>query len=183
MKKHHKLLLVLAVSFLTLVGMPALSSAQRGNSGGCHDDVMQKLSPEVRESIRKAHEALAPVFVQYWAKQAELSAKIYSGADDKTIQDLAKAVENLHSQLLEGRIGLQKQMAKAGLPMREFHGGMKGGFHGGMMGGGMMGGMGDMGCPGMGGHGRHGGQGDQGDQDDHGDHMGGGAKPPAKGQK
>ena len=102
MRKHSKLLLVLTVASLTLVGSAALSSARSGGSGDCggYEAAMKDLSPEVRDSIRKAHDALTPVSVQYWAKQAELSAKIYSGADDKTIQDLAKEVERLHSQLL-----------------------------------------------------------------------------------
>ena len=205
MRKHNKLLFILAVASLTLLGSAALSSARGDGPGGCSGyEAMKDLSPEVRDSIRKAHEALTPVFVQYWAKQAELSAKIYSGADDKTIQDIAKEVERLHSQLLEGRIGLQKQMAKAGLPMRAFHGGMKGGMMGGH--GGMMGEMmGDgMECPGMGGMGGHGGKGGHGGMmgspdapgadggmSGHGGHGGmmgapdasGGAKAPAKGQK
>lgn len=144
MKKLTYLFLALAVGALALSAGAASSLAGPGghdkhqNMPGC--EAMRDISPEARESIRKAHDALTPLVVQYGAKRAELAAKIYSGADDKTIQDLAKEIEGLHSQVLEGRIGLLKQMAKAGLPMRGFH-------HGGMMEDGMGG------CPGMGGHG------------------------------
>ena len=139
MKNYSKSLMALVIGSMVLVGAAGVASARGGCGGGeggrgghgMYGDAMKDLSPEVRDSIRKAHDALTPLAVQYKAKRAELSAKIYSGADDKTIQDLSKEVERLHSQLLEGRVGLQKQMAKAGLPM---------GGHGGMMGGGMMGG-------------------------------------------
>lgn len=170
MKRLKYLLLALAVGALALSLGAASSLAQKGahegHGGMPGHEAMRDISPEARESIRKAHDALTPLMVQYGAKRAELAAKIYSGADDKTIQDLAKEIESLHSQVLEGRIGLLKQMAKAGLPMGGFHGGMMGGMmddgmgcpmmggHGGMMGGHgpMMGGPGHKGrggCPGM----------------------------------
>ena len=146
MKRLNYLFLALAVGALALSLGAASSLAKNGthegHGGMAGHEAMRDVSPEARESIRKAHDALTPLMVQYGAKRAELAAKIYSGADDKTIQDLAKEIESLHSQVLEGRIGLLKQMAKAGLPM--------GGFHGGMMGGMMDDGMG---CPMMGGHG------------------------------
>ena len=146
MKRLKYLLLALAVGALALSLGAASSLAQKGahegHGGMPGHEAMRDISPEARESIRKAHDALTPLMVQYGAKRAELAAKIYSGADDKTIQDLAKEIESLHSQVLEGRIGLLKQMAKAGLPM----GGMMGG-HGPMMGG--PGHKGRGGCPGM----------------------------------
>ncbi len=194
MRNYSKSLMALVIGSMVLVGAAGVASArggcgggEGGHGGGAHGmygDAMKDLSPEVRDSIRKAHDALTPLAVQYKAKRAELSAKIYSGADDKTIQDLTKEVERLHGQLLEGRVGLQKQMAKAGLPMRG---------HGGMMGGGMMDG-GMMDCAGMGGHGGKGGKGGHGDMNGkggmsgHGGH--GAAQPdagatgaPVKGQK
>ena len=158
MKRYSKSLMVLVIASLAIVGAAGAASARGGcggyggghggGYGGGYGEAMRNLSPEVRDSLRKAHDAIVPLAVQYRAKHAELSAKIYSGADDKTIQDLTKEVERMHSQLLEARLGLQKQMAKAGLPMRGMMGGdCLGGFGGGMggcggMGGGMMGGHG-----------------------------------------
>ena len=131
MKKCNAILMGLVIGSMTLLGAAGIASARGGcggygGHGGYGYHAMQDLSPEVRESLRKAHEAMAPVFMQYQAKRAELTAKIYSGADDKTIQDLSKEVERLHTQILEGRVNIQKQLSKAGVPLRGFRGGMWG---------------------------------------------------------
>jgi Spy/CpxP family protein refolding chaperone len=137
MNIYRNLLLACCVALFALAGLAASSPAAPSPAASCCDpdgpprgtpghDAMRNLPPEARDSLRKAGEALMPVLVQYQAKMAELHAKIYSGADDKTLQELAKEVERLHSQLLEGRIALQKQRARLGLPMRGVHRGMMG---------------------------------------------------------
>lgn len=124
MKTCSKTLLALIISSVTLVGAAGLASAR---GGYCFEDgfhgmrgygAMQNISPEARQGLAQAHETLAPLFLEYRAKQAELTAKIYSGADDKLIQELTKEVERLHVKLTEGKVALQKQMVKAGVPLR-----------------------------------------------------------------
>ena len=132
MKTCRTLLLAFVVTLFAFPVMAASSPA--GNCCGSDEpprgmpcnDAVRNLAPEARDSIRKAGEALMPVLALYRAKMAELHATIYTGADDKVIQNLAKEVERLHSQMLEGRIALQKLRAGFGLPMRGFHRDMPG---------------------------------------------------------
>ena len=51
------------------------------------------------------------------AKQDELTAKIYSGADAKTIDALSKYINSLQARLTEARVAMQQQFAKAGVPI------------------------------------------------------------------
>ena len=138
MKTYQKTLLVLAISTVALAGAAGLVSARGGyHGGGYHGDGakyhgeggshrmgkyewMEELTPEQRSSIRQAHDAVAPLRMEYRAKKSELTAKIRGGADDKSIQAVYKELEVLHSKLMESEITLQKQMKAANVPLRGF---------------------------------------------------------------
>lgn len=145
MKKLSKPLSLFLLGAMFLVGGAGLASARGGGHfGGYHGQrYTDNLTPETREALDKAHAALAPIHMELRAKQSELTAKIYSGADDKTIQQLSQEIGALQVKLTEGRIAVQKQLVKAGVPL---HSG--GCFMGGMGGPGGMRGMGMPGCNG-----------------------------------
>lgn len=143
MKKLSKPLSLFLLGAVLLVSGAGLASARGGGHfGGSHGQKhTDKFTPEAREALDKAHAALAPIHMELRAKQAELTAKIYSGADDKTIQELSREIGVLQAKLTEGRIAVQKQLVKAGVPLHSggcFTGG-PGGMHG-------MGGMGMSSC-------------------------------------
>lgn len=157
MKKYNKSLLALLLGAMTVVGGAGVASARMGMHGGPHHGAYaaSQVTPEMRQMMEKAYDAIAPLQLELRAKQQELTAKIYGGADDKTIQELSGQVTSLQTRLTESRIRMQRDFAKAGVPM--FMGGcpMGGpGMHGGpgmtgMHGGMMHGGMGALGpCPG-----------------------------------
>lgn len=83
--------------------------------------------------MEKAYNEIAPLQMELRAKQDELTAKIYGGADEKTVQDVSKQVIALQTRLTEARVKMQQQFAKAGLPLRQSGCPMMGGM--GMMGG------------------------------------------------
>lgn len=159
MKKHNKILLMLLAASIGFAGLAGVASARGGFHGGYHGGyggcngagyyggggpaMSPAISPEAREALQKAHTALAPLYMELQAKKQELSAKIYGGADDSTVKGLISEVNSLEARLTEGRAEMQKQMAKAGLPMNPgmmncasfaggYHGhGWKGGGYGG----------------------------------------------------
>jgi len=74
---------------------------------------------------------VAPLRQQLYAKQAELDAKIASGASDSEISSITKEVNSLSAKLNEAQVQMQQAMAKQGMP----YGGYMGGYgHGGGMG-------------------------------------------------
>lgn len=119
MKKISKPLFLFLLGAMFLAGGAGLAGARGGGHfGGYHGQRnMDTLTPETREALDKAHAALAPVYMELQAKQAVLTAKIYSGADDKTVQELSREIGALQAKLTEGRIAVQKQLAKAGVPL------------------------------------------------------------------
>lgn len=161
MKKCNKALIALLIGTMSIVGMAGIASARGGHgySGNCggygggyghggygHGGRWHggpgpaqwqgaNMSPELQETLQKSHAATAPLFMELQAKRQELTAKIYSGADDKTVQDLKTQVNTLQARLNDARVDLQKQLAKAGVPLGPgmsncpgFGGGL--GFHG-----------------------------------------------------
>lgn len=137
MKKYNKTLLALMLCAVTVLGASGISEARPGGHRGYHHGNGQgygggmgygpQMTPEMQQMVNENCNKMAPVRLELQAKQAELTAKIYSGADDNTIQALSRDVSRLQAQLTESRVAAQKQYAKAGVPMR---GGMRGMGHG-----------------------------------------------------
>lgn len=156
MTRINKSLLAMLIGAMTITGAAGLAQA-RGYGYGPHHGgyAMQDISPETRQMMEKAYNDIAPLQMELRAKRAELTAKIYGGADDKTIQDLTAQVNALQNRVTQARVKMQQDFAKAGVPLRGgmggncmmggggpgmgMHGGYHGGYHGGMgmYGGGM----------------------------------------------
>lgn len=155
--------LVIVLTGLIIATAGATFASARGgwhNGNGHGGGYSQQISPEVMAMMEKGRAEMVPLHVELRAKQAELTSKIYQGADDGTIQRLSKEIAALQGRLTQGHITMQKQLAEAGVPMR-------GGC---FMGGGMGYGPGHGGKHGWGG--RHGGG--------HGPCYGGGYGPMAQ---
>lgn len=164
MKQYNKPLLALLIGAMTIVGAAGIAEARMGGHGGKpfhHGGAYAELTPEMHQMMEKAYNDIAPLQLELRAKQQELTAKIYGGADDKTVQQLSAEISALQKRVTDARVKMQQDFAKAGIPMqygcpmgggRGFHGGPMGGkgFHGPMGFHGGMGGHGG-GCPGMGG--------------------------------
>jgi Spy/CpxP family protein refolding chaperone len=138
MNTLQKSLLVLFIGGVALAGTAGNADARWGGHGyqygGCGPGGgWREISPEMRRMMEKAYDDIAPLQLELRAKQDELTARIYGGADDKSIRELADAVSRLQSRLGEARVDMQKQFAKAGVPLRSGRG-CPGGFgpmHGG----------------------------------------------------
>lgn len=142
MQRYNKTLLALLVSGMTVMGAASFAEARPNQPGYRHAEA----TPEMHQMMEKAYNDIAPLQLELRAKQQELTAKIYGGADDKVVQQLSSEVNALQKRLTDARVKMQQDFAKAGIPMQ---------FGCGMMGDGMMGGRGFTGgCPGFGGHGR-----------------------------
>lgn len=149
MKNYNKPILALLIGAMTVMSAAGFAEARMGMHGGGHampyygGAMGEGITPEMRQMMEKAYNQMAPLQLELRAKQQELTAKIYGGADDKSVQQVADEVTTLQKRLTEARVKMQQDFAKAGIPM---HGG------GCMFGNGPMGGPGKMGH-GMGGHG------------------------------
>jgi len=135
----------LTLGALLLLGLVGTVGAQMGPGmmGGYGGYGYQTLTPEKQAAAQK-------IYADYYAqtnttrqqliaKQYELNALLYGGkADDKKVQELTKEVNDLRAKLYEAQVDLQKQLAKADIPV--MGGGMGGiGMGPGLMGPGMMG--------------------------------------------
>lgn len=132
MNKYSKSFLALTLSLATLIGAAGMADARWGGPG-CGP--MSAPTPEARQMMENAFNAMAPLIMELRAKQDELTAKIYGGADAKTIEALSKEVISLQTRVTEGRVAMQQQFAKAGIPMQFGQGGcmpMGSGPHGAM---------------------------------------------------
>lgn len=146
MKKYNKPLLALLIGTMTVIGAAGVAGARwGGHGGGCGygynggNAPSKQITPEMQQMMEKAYNTIAPMQMELRAKQTELTAKIYGGADDATIQALTKEVDRLQSRVTEARVTMQKEFAKAGMPLHQGGGCMSGGM--GMHGGGYHGGM------------------------------------------
>ncbi len=139
---HKKLLVLLAGVLLVTASATAFAHGWRGHWGGqgdCYNtQYTNAMTPEIKSILEKSHAAIAPLYAELRSKQAELTTKIYSGADDKSLQALTQDITSLQSRLTEARVSLQKQLAKAGVNLGDglggcpaFQGGMGSGYHGG----------------------------------------------------
>lgn len=148
MKQYNKPLLALLIGAMTVMGAASYADARPDHAGKPfhHGGRYADLTPEMHQMMEKAYNDIAPLQLELRAKQQEMTAKIYGGADDKTVQQLSSEVSALQKRLTDARVKMQQDFAKAGVPMRYGcpMGGAKG-FHGPM---------GRGGCPGFGhGHG------------------------------
>ena len=147
MKQYNKPLLALLIGAMTVMGAASFAEARPDQPGKPfhHGSRYGDLTPEMHQMMEKAYNDIAPLQLELRAKQQELTAKIYGGADDKTVQQLSAEVSTLQKRLTDARVKMQQDFAKAGVPMG----------YGCAMGGGrgFHGPMGRGGCPGYGGHG------------------------------
>ena len=139
MKKARMLLMALALCAVGVFGATGMASAQPGMHGGGHG-YYSNMTPEAQASMQKHWNTVAPLRQQLFAKQAELDAKIASGASDSEIKSITQEVNSLSAKLNEAQVQMRQEMAKQGMP------------YGGHMGGGGYGHRGGMGY----GHGGHG---------------------------
>ncbi|WP_297895287.1 hypothetical protein [uncultured Desulfovibrio sp.] len=130
MKKTYMVFLALAICAGSVFGATGMANAQTGMySGG--DPYYANMTPEVQAAMQKHWNTVAPLRQQLYAKQAELDAKIASGASDSEISSITKEVNSLSAKLNEAQVQMQQAMAKQGMP----YGGYMGGYgHGGGMG-------------------------------------------------
>lgn len=151
MKKYNKPLLALLIGAMTVMGAASFAQARQDypGRGFHHGGRYMDMTPETRQMMEKAYNDIAPLQLELRAKQQELTAKIYGGADDKTVQQISAEVSALQKRLTEARVKMQQDFAKAGVPMN------CGGMMGGMMGGRAFHGPDGRGgpCPAFGGHG------------------------------
>ena len=141
MNKYNKSFLALTLGLITIIGAASAASARWGgpHHGGGHGygcGSMQAPSPEAQKLMEDSYNAMAPLVMELRAKQDELTAKIYGGSDEATINSLSKDVNRLHDQVTQARVSMQQKFAKAGIPMYQAGRGCMGmnmhrGWHGG----------------------------------------------------
>ena len=68
--------------------------------------------------MEKTYNDIAPLLLELRAKEDELTAKIYGGTDEKTLRELTENVGRLQARVTEARVNMQRQFAKAGIPLR-----------------------------------------------------------------
>lgn len=142
MNRYNSSFLALALGLVTIFGAAGVAGARWGgphHGGGYGCGAMQAPSPEARKLMESSYNTIAPLAMQLRAKQDELTAKIYNGADAKTIEALSKDVNQLQTQLANARLDMTQQFAKAGVPLHYAGRGCPF-MGGGMYGGGMYGG-------------------------------------------
>ena len=145
MSTFNKSFLILALGLITVVGAAGAANARWGGPGGCWGygrGAGQEISEEAQKLLHSAHDKLAPLFLELRAKHDEFTAKAHGGADSKVLDALSKEIHRLQTQVTEGRLALQQQLAAAGVSLRDAAGGcvMGGPGMGRGMGRGMMGG-------------------------------------------
>lgn len=123
MNKYNKSFLAMVLGLVTVVGAAGVAGARWGgpHHGGCGYGygygAVQPPSPEAQKLMESAYNSIAPLMMELRAKQDELTAKIYGGADEKTIDALSKEVSRLQAQVTDARVKMQQQFVKAGVPM------------------------------------------------------------------
>lgn len=121
MNKYNKSFLALTLGLITILGAVGVASARWGGphhgGGGYGCGTMQAPSPEAQKLMESSYNTIAPLLMELRAKQDELTAKIYSGADAKTVDTLSKDINSLQAKVTEARVAMQQQFAKAGVPI------------------------------------------------------------------
>ncbi|MDL2267342.1 MAG: hypothetical protein LBC94_10375 [Desulfovibrio sp.] len=131
MKKARMLLMALALCAVGVFGATGMASAQPGMHGGGHG-YYSNMTPEAQASMQKHWNTVAPLRQQLFAKQAELDAKIASGASDSEIKSITQEVNSLSAKLNEAQVQMRQEMAKQGMPYGGHMGGGGYGHRGGM---------------------------------------------------
>lgn len=123
MKKVRIVLMALALCAVGVFGATGMANAQPGMHGGGYP-YYSNMSPETQAAMQKHWNTVDPLRQQLFAKQAELDAKIASGASDAEISSVTKEINNLSAKLTEAQVQMQREMAKQGMP----YGGHMGGY-------------------------------------------------------
>lgn len=145
MKRARMLLMALALCAVGVFGATGMASAQPGVHGG-GNPYYSNMPPEAQAAMQKHWNAVAPLRQQLFAKQAELDAKIISGANDSEIKSITQEINTLSAKLNEAQVQMRQEMAKQGMPYGGHMGGGGYGHRGGMGYGHGMGHGGNMGC-------------------------------------
>lgn len=141
MNKYTKTVaaLVLGIAATATVASVADANWFDGHRGRCGGYMAtEDPSPELQKMMEDAYNRMAPMLLEVRAKRDELTAKIYGGGDQASIDALTKQVNELQAKVNTEHVKIEQQMAKAGLPMnasgRCMFGpgprGMMGGMHG-----------------------------------------------------
>lgn len=120
MNKYTKSLaaLILGVAAATTAVGVAEAHWFDGHGGRCGGYAgAEAPSPEAQKMMQDAYTSMAPKMLELRAKRDELTAKIYSGADQASIDALTREMNALQAKVNEERVKYQQQFAKAGVPM------------------------------------------------------------------
>jgi hypothetical protein len=123
------LLMAAALCTVGVFGATGTAGAWAGMHGGGHP-YRSAMSPEAQAVMQKHMEAAAPLRQQLFAKQAELDAKIASGAGDAEVGSVTKEINRLSAELNEAQVQMRRETAGPGMP----YGGAEGYGHRGGMG-------------------------------------------------
>lgn len=123
MKKARTAMMALVLCSVGVFGATGMAGAQPGRHGGGHP-YSSDMTPEAQAAAQKHWNALAPLRQQLFAKQAELDAKIASGAADPEIRSITKEINMLSAKLNEAQVQMRQEMARQGMP----YGGHMGGY-------------------------------------------------------
>ncbi|MDL2266589.1 hypothetical protein LJC46_01190 [Desulfovibrio sp. OttesenSCG-928-G15] len=117
MNKYTKIAAALVLTVAATGAGAGIANAQWGHGGPCGFMNNEPPSPEMQQMISDAYQKIAPKLLELRAKRDELTAKIYEGADQATIDGLKRKVDELQSVLNSEHVKLQQQFAKAGMPL------------------------------------------------------------------
>jgi hypothetical protein len=124
-------LTILALCAVAAFGAPAAADTRHGRHDGGNPRY-SAMSPEAQAAMQQHWNTVAPLRQQLFAKQAELDAKIASGASDAEIGSVTKDINTLSAKLNEAHVRMQQEMAKLGMPYGGCMGGGDYGHRGGM---------------------------------------------------
>ena len=125
MKKARMLLMALALCAVGVFGATGMASAQPGMYGG-GNPYYSNMPPEAQAAMQKHWNTVTPLRQQLFAKQAELDAKIVSGASDSEIKSITQEINSLNAKLNEDQVQMRQELAKQGM----HYGGHMGGGYG-----------------------------------------------------
>lgn len=126
MTRYNKSIIAALVGAIALLGAANIADARGhggyghggyGHGGYGHGYAMQDVSPEHQQMMAESYDKIAPLQLELRAKQQELTAKIYGGADEKSIKATSDEVNALQARVTAARMEMQKRFAAAGIPM------------------------------------------------------------------
>ncbi len=113
MKTARIMMMVLALCAAGTFGAASMANAQPNMHGD--NSSYYSMSPEAQAAMQKHWNIVGPLRQELFAKQTELDAKIASGADEASIQNIVKQVNELSAKLNEAQVKMRQQMAKDGM--------------------------------------------------------------------